>query len=62
MVTPAARAWWEVLDVPRSAGLAEIEAAFRKAAKAAHPDLGGNEAAMQEINAARAAALGERAA
>lgn len=62
LVTPAARAWWDVLNVPRGAGRDEIEAAFKRAAKAAHPDLGGSEAAMREVNAARAAALGESAA
>jgi hypothetical protein len=45
--------WWQVLGVSRTASIAEIEAAWRKLAPAAHPDTGGSDAAMSRIKAAR---------
>lgn len=54
---PAPKQWWEVLGLALTAGRAEIAAAYRVRAAAAHPDRGGSEAAMAEINAARDAAL-----
>lgn len=53
--------WWDVLGVERSATTAEIERAFRAKAKAAHPDAGGSDAAMQELTDARRQALGGEA-
>jgi hypothetical protein len=50
---PAPPRWWQILGVAPDAGPAEIEAAYRAKAKAAHPDAGGSEAAMAELNAAR---------
>jgi hypothetical protein len=50
------RQWWEVLGVPVRAPLAEIEAAYRRLASERHPDAGGSDAAMAELNAARDAA------
>lgn len=49
------KAWQEVLGfTPESTPTAEqIEAAYRALAKSAHPDAGGSEAAMAELNAAR---------
>ena len=53
----AVRPWWEVLGVDRDATRAEIEAAYRERARTAHPDAGGLQAAMSELNQARDAAL-----
>lgn len=53
---PAPKRWWEVLGVPPDATLAQVEAAYRPKARAAHPDQGGSTAAMSELNAARDAA------
>lgn len=52
----AAREWWQILDVPRSASLADAEAAYRRKARAHHPDAGGSDASMAELNGAREAA------
>jgi hypothetical protein len=52
----AAREWWEVLGVPRTATAAEIQRAYRELAARHHPDRGGSAALMAEINAARDAA------
>lgn len=57
--TPA-RPWHEVLGLPPTASRDEIERAYRAKAKAAHPDAGGSDAAMAEINAARRAALKDK--
>lgn len=48
----ASRDCYEVLGVPRSAGDAEVRAAYRRLALLTHPDKGGSEAAFQEVNAA----------
>lgn len=50
---PAGGRWWEVLGVTASASADQIEAAYRKLAKGAHPDAGGSNAAMARLNAAR---------
>lgn len=50
---PAPEQWWQVLGVGERAAPAEIDAAYRAKAKAAHPDTGGSEAAMARLNAAR---------
>lgn len=57
----AAKNWWETLGVPRGASREVIVAAHRKLIAANHPDTGGSDAAMAEINAARDAGLAERA-
>ena len=55
--------WWSVLHVPATAIAEEIEAAFKREAKAAHPDMpGGSEAAMTALNAARVGGLAARQA
>lgn len=54
---PAPKRWWEVLGCPSNASRAEIEAAHRAKARTAHPDAGGSDAAMAELNTARDAAL-----
>ncbi len=58
---PAADDWWLVLEIPRASSVADIEAAFREKAFKAHPDRGGDHALMARINAAREAALAEKA-
>lgn len=52
----AAREWWEVLGVLRSASVDECRAAYRSLASANHPDRGGDPARMAEINSAWAKA------
>ncbi len=49
----AAREWWEVLGVARTASTDEINSAHRRLAMANHPDRGGDTKVMAEINAAR---------
>lgn len=48
--------WWDVLDVPSEAPLEVIEAAYHKLARAYHPDAGGSEQQMSELNVAIRAA------
>lgn len=50
---------YDILGVARGASLDEIKAAFRRACKARHPDLGGSHEAMTELNAAYAFILNE---
>lgn len=49
--------WWEVLGIPqdglRFVSLVMIEAQYRDLAAKAHPDRGGSDAAMAELNRAR---------
>jgi hypothetical protein len=54
----AARTWREVLEIPPGVKptLDEIQQAYRSLASKAHPDKGGSDAAMSELNAARAKA------
>jgi len=50
--------WWDVLDVPATATADQIEAAYRREAKNAHPDApGGSHDAMTALNTARDRAL-----
>jgi hypothetical protein len=51
---PAPKNPWEILGVRRGASAEEVDAAFRARAKTVHSDLGGSDAAMAELNAARA--------
>jgi hypothetical protein len=51
---------WLVLGVKPGASATEIEMAFRGKAKHAHPDVGGSEAEMAKLNAARSALLGAK--
>jgi DnaJ-class molecular chaperone len=48
----AKRQWWQVLGVNRNATPEEIKTAYRRQAMAYHPDHGGSEALMAELNAA----------
>ena len=45
--------WWQVLGVSQNATRDEIQRAYREKARTAHPDAGGNDAAMSRLNAAR---------
>lgn len=53
---PASRTWREVLGVQLGEGLSDARLAYRRAAAAAHPDRGGSDARMAEVNAAWAEA------
>lgn len=53
---PERSAWHTVLGVDKSATPAEIDRAYRALAKVKHPDVGGSEHEMAEINAAYEAA------
>lgn len=53
---PGTKAWWLVLQIKPTASPADIEAAYRVLARERHPDRGGSESAMSELNAARDAA------
>jgi hypothetical protein len=55
---PAPKSCWEILGVPQGAGQDVINRAYRTRAKEAHPDNGGSNTAMAELNAARDEALG----
>lgn len=53
---PNEKSWWEVLGVPRNASLIEARDAYKKLASANHPDRGGDQDFMAQINRAFAAA------
>lgn len=50
---------YDILGVPKGASLDEIKAAYRRACKARHPDMGGSHEAMIELNTAYAFILNE---
>jgi len=54
------RDWWDVLDVRQDATRAQIEVNFRALSFARHPDRGGSNEAMSELNRARTEALAEK--
>jgi len=49
----AKRNWWEVLQVDPGASYEAVRAAYNRLAKERHPDRGGSDAMMAELNAAR---------
>lgn len=51
--------WWEVLGVSHKADAAEIKRAYVERAKVCHPDKGGSESKMIELNEAYSAALNQ---
>jgi hypothetical protein len=59
------RPWWEVLRFPSNAddrellSVAEVDARFKTLAKKLHPDAGGEDAEMAELNIARSEAISE---
>ena len=50
---------YEILGVPRGASFEEIRAAYRRASKTRHPDMGGSHEQMVELNTAYARILDE---
>lgn len=50
---PAGEQWFEVLGVLPTASLEQLDDAYRKLAKAAHPDVGGSHDQMARLNQAR---------
>lgn len=59
---PPPRSPFDVLGVPPTASIDDIERAFKTKARRAHPDAGGSTALMAELNAARDQALKMRGA
>jgi len=59
-LTAPGKNWWDVLEVRPDASRDAIEANFRRLARDRHPDQGGSDQAMAELNEARAAALAAR--
>lgn len=57
---PAPKKWWDILEVRQDASRDVIEANFRRLARDRHPDTGGSNQAMAELNEARAAGLAAR--
>lgn len=55
----AAFEWWIVLGLSRSATRAQVDEAFTRLARAAHPDAGGTHADMARLTEARTAAYAE---
>lgn len=55
----AAFEWWIVLGLSRSSTRAQVEEAFTRLARAAHPDAGGTHAEMARLTEARTAAYAE---
>lgn len=55
---PSPKSCWDILGVRPGSSSDEISAAYRSKARAAHPDTGGSETAMAELNRARDEALG----
>lgn len=50
------RQWWEVLGVTARPAPSEVDSAYRRLAAERHPDRGGTDEQMAELNAARDAA------
>ena len=48
--------WWEIFGLTAEAKLEEVEEAYRRLARIAHPDAGGAHEAMARLNTARDAA------
>lgn len=57
--SPKGSHWSEVLGIARSASRQEIEAAWKAAARKAHPDHGGSPGEMAKLNNARDRAIAE---
>lgn len=59
-LTAPGKNWWDVLEVRSDASRDVIENNFRRLARDRHPDRGGSDDAMADLNEARAAALAAR--
>ena len=57
LAAPGTTPWWQILGIAATASAAEINAAYRKLAAERHPDRGGSEAMMADLNVARDAGL-----
>jgi hypothetical protein len=57
---PGSKPWWDVLGVSQTAPMVDIETAYRRLAAERHPDKGGSDAMMAELNRARDLARKER--
>lgn len=53
------RDWWDVLEVTRECSKETIELNYRRLLRDRHPDTGGSDAAMAELNVAKQQALAE---
>ncbi len=53
LAAPNSTPWWIVLQVDKTAGVDEINSAWRRLAKTRHPDRGGSTILMAELNNAR---------
>ena len=51
--SPGSTPWWSVLQVDQAATREQIEVAFRRLARERHPDSGGSDAMMADLNRAR---------
>lgn len=58
---PGAKEWWQILGVTATATVEQINAAYRALARERHPDSGGSDAMMADLNTARDAGLKARA-
>ena len=54
---PPPKSPWDILGVPKGSDKDAINAAYRRKAQGAHPDRGGSDGAMAELNRARDEAL-----
>lgn len=54
---PPPKSCWDILGIRPGSSEADISAAYRAKARSAHPDAGGSETAMSELNRARDEAL-----
>jgi hypothetical protein len=59
---PAPKSCWNILGLGPGARVPDIKEAYRRKAMTLHPDQGGSDAAMAELNRARDEALGSAAA
>jgi hypothetical protein len=57
---PSEVSWWQTLQVRPDASKDEINAAYRRLAAERHPDRGGTDAMMSDLNRARTEALRDR--
>lgn len=62
LAAPGSKPWWEILNLTHDATKAQIELAYRTLARQRHPDYGGSDSMMAELNRARDEALKARAA
>ena len=54
---PAPKSCWDILGLRSHASMQDVKEAYRRKAMTLHPDQGGSDAAMVELNRARDEAL-----